>query len=155
MGRLSKLIGLKPADQALIVLTTWLLLVAMVGLATVGLDRTYRLIDRLSSVARVVPKPPEHRILWALDVGTTTLPLEVDCLPRAFVGQCLLSDCGIDAVVRIGVRNGTDGFEAHAWVERRDEVVIGQLDGLDRFQPITEFSGDTTHSRSASPVEPA
>lgn len=57
---------------------------------------------------------------WALavDRGLRWLPGDSACLVRAHALRQLLQSDGVaDAVVRIGVRRGAAGFEAHAWVE--------------------------------------
>ena len=39
------------------------------------------------------------------------------CLARSVVLACLLERQGVPAQLRMGVRKGENGFEAHAWVE--------------------------------------
>lgn len=48
------------------------------------------------------------------------------CLVRAFAGYVLLRQCGHPGVLRIGVvRDGEQGFSAHAWLECQGRILIG------------------------------
>ena len=50
-------------------------------------------------------------------IAATYGPLRTTCLPRAVVLSALLQRLGFTAEVKLGVRQGQRGFEAHAWVE--------------------------------------
>lgn len=64
----------------------------------------------------------------ALDRALRILPGESACLVRSAALRDLLVARGVPgAEVRIGVRRGPDGFEAHAWVE---------LDGTPLAEPF-------------------
>lgn len=55
------------------------------------------------------------------------------CLVRSILLARLLEGQGIQAQLRIGVRKGENGFEAHAWVET-DGVILNEApDVSDRF----------------------
>lgn len=48
------------------------------------------------------------------------------CLSRALAGSVILARHGHPTSLRIGVRRpGGDGFEAHAWLERAGQVLVG------------------------------
>jgi hypothetical protein len=141
--RLSKFASLSRHEQALLVGTTALLAASRLLLATVGLARTVPVVDRLE---RLVPPfrrtaSPED-IAWAVAMGSTLLPLELSCLERAVVGNAVLNGHGITADLRLGVDTSGAEFQAHAWIVRDGEVLIGVLPDLDRFTPLprTEFS---------------
>jgi hypothetical protein len=50
-------------------------------------------------------------------VAATHGPFRATCLPRSVVLWALLRRHGVDAELKLGVRRGDRGFEAHAWVE--------------------------------------
>jgi len=55
------------------------------------------------------------------------------CLQRALAGSVILARHGHETRLRIGVRRPTpDAFEAHAWLERDGEVLVGG--------PATDFA---------------
>jgi hypothetical protein len=59
------------------------------------------------------------------------------CLPQALAAEAILRRQGHPADLRLGVKRGDDGVEAHAWVESYGRVIVGEGDGaLDRFEPL-------------------
>ena len=50
-------------------------------------------------------------------VAATYGPFRAKCLPRAIVLWSMLRNERVAAELRLGVRHGDHGFEAHAWVE--------------------------------------
>ena len=66
------------------------------------------------------------RIVWAIDTAANLLPFELLCLPRALGAKYLLRR--VPAItLEIGIEiNSAKRFEAHAWIERNGDIVIGQ-----------------------------
>ncbi len=63
-------------------------------------------------------------------VSTTARYLQSTCLVQALVLKYLVSDSRLV----IGVTGG-EAFEAHAWVERKGEIILGEVRET-RFTPI-------------------
>lgn len=58
------------------------------------------------------------------------------CLTQALALHILLRRRRLQSTIRIGVAKENGGpFEAHAWVESEDKVVIGEID-LPRYTPM-------------------
>jgi len=55
------------------------------------------------------------------------------CLARSVVLACLLERQGVPAALRIGVRKGENGFEAHAWVEAAGVSLNEEQDVGERY----------------------
>ena len=52
---------------------------------------------------------------------------KVTCLTKALTAHYLLSKNGYSSLVKIGVGKDSEGqFEAHAWLEYDDYVIIGE-----------------------------
>ncbi len=65
------------------------------------------------------------------------------CLPQALATRVMLERRGIRNRMLIGVAKSAAGsLEAHAWVEVGDEVVVGRLRDLSRFQRMPELPDD-------------
>jgi hypothetical protein len=128
-------------EQVLLSASALLLLSCRGLLAVVGLDRARWVSRRL---ARIVPprsvEQPDH-ITWAVTCAAAFLPGSGTCLAQAVVGEALLAAHGYSSTVRLGVKKSSAEFAAHAWVEREDTVVIGELSDLDQYQPLSEWSG--------------
>lgn len=116
-----------------------------VGTASVAVLRARRVVSKsplgtLVGMHQAVSEPGEGSVLepgiaritdrWgrALDRALRILPGDSACLVRAAALRDILVARGVPgAEVRIGVRRGADGFEAHAWVE---------LDGTPLAEPV-------------------
>jgi Transglutaminase-like superfamily len=74
------------------------------------------------------------KIVWAVEVSTQLSPGGAKCLARALTLHSLMQQQGYDPILRIGViKNPLESLQAHAWVEYRDEVVIGNLPDLEKY----------------------
>ena len=82
-----------------------------------------------SSTLRKDSKPdhdvPMHRIRFMIQMAARYVPSST-CLVQALAGYILFSKYGYTTLIKIGVLNEDGQFEAHAWLERGDEVVLGE-----------------------------
>lgn len=77
-------------------------------------------------------------IVWAVSVSSRYAPGGAKCLAKALTTQLLMNRYGYEHSFRIGVaRDDTQKLEAHAWVEYRGQVVIGDLQDLNRFKLLS------------------
>ena len=72
-------------------------------------------------------------------VAATYGPFRAKCLPRAIVLWSMLRHDGVAAELRLGVRHGDRGFEAHAWVEVDGLSLDGQPEAVP-FVPLRPFA---------------
>jgi hypothetical protein len=138
MGRIRKLLGLPPGQR-------WLLLKAVVLLAAVRLllwllpfPNVRRLINRASRRSRQLAADPVpvDRLAWAVEMASRFVPGGGHCLSKALAAQILLMRRGHRAEVRYGaVRQTTDDFVAHAWLESEGRAIIGG-DSLNRYATL-------------------
>lgn len=134
-----KLVSLSRDEFLLLGTTAALLLTSRALLTVVGLDRTHRTLDRL---VRVLPPYATVRnpdaIPWTIEGIDAYIPIYFSCLMRALVGERLFAANGYQTEIHLGVAKDEE-FEAHAWVERRGEVVIGEVSDHDRFRPLYSY----------------
>jgi hypothetical protein len=107
--------------------------VASLAVRLLPLDRAVGLFSSRSpspSVASCVVQP--ERIAALVDRVLSCSSAR--CLAKALVLQWMLGRRGIASEVRIGVRRGDGPLRAHAWVERRGQVLIGQ--GCETYVPL-------------------
>lgn len=78
-----------------------------------------------SSRKREIAQAEIDRVVWAVDTAANILPMTLLCLPRALAAKYLLRE--LPAVtLEIGVEiNPAKKFEAHAWVEKNGNIIIG------------------------------
>ena len=82
----------------------------------------------------------EVEVVWAVKAVSRYIP-NVTCLTQALAVQFLLARSGYASRIQIGVAQDEESrFEAHAWVECRNAVVIG-ASGVARFTPLLSVEG--------------
>jgi Transglutaminase-like superfamily len=75
-----------------------------------------------------------RQVAWAVRLASRYVP-GATCLPQALATHILLSRCGHQSCLHVGVAS-MQKFEAHAWVECDGNVVVGEREKLDRFESI-------------------
>ena len=75
------------------------------------------------------------QLSWAVRAISRYVP-RATCLTQALVLHIMLRQEGLPSRIRIGVSKDAGHFEAHAWVESHERVIIGDS-GLQRFTPMT------------------
>jgi hypothetical protein len=85
-----------------------------------------------------------EQIVWGVRAVSRYVP-NATCLTQALVVQRFLITSGYRCRFRLGVaKDAVRGFEAHAWVECDERVVIGESVGesvTSRFTPIAAWDG--------------
>jgi hypothetical protein len=82
---------------------------------------------------RVTYPAPVEKVTWAMTVASRYVPAST-CLSRALATQTLLRRGGHLSSLRIGVARDKEGaLQAHAWVENEEQIVFGNLEGLDSY----------------------
>jgi len=85
------------------------------------------------------------QLSWAVGAASRFVP-HATCLTQALVLHILLRREGLQSTLHIGVRKDSGHFEAHAWVESQDRVVIGDC-GSERYIPMLVWDGlERNHS---------
>jgi hypothetical protein len=83
-----------------------------------------------------------EQIVWAVQAVGRYIP-NATCLTQALVVQRFLIRSGHRSRLRLGVaKDAVRGFEAHAWVECDERVVIGESAGesvTNQFTPIAAW----------------
>jgi hypothetical protein len=82
-----------------------------------------------------------EKIAWAVAVASRYVPAAT-CLTQALAGQILLAQHGEPALLQIGVaKNEAGKLEAHAWVESRGRIIIGDSEELFRYTRLPSMEG--------------
>ncbi|MDQ6914187.1 MAG: lasso peptide biosynthesis B2 protein [Actinomycetota bacterium] len=113
----------------------WVLLVAArLALRVVRFGRVRAVARRLAHQGRRGRRAEPEEVAGAVARASRAVP-RATCLVRALAGAVMLARHGHPAVLRIGVA-GRDSRElAHAWVETRGTIVLGDI-GLDGYVPL-------------------
>lgn len=120
---------------------------ALLGVASVRirlgvqpLARVLEHVRRRSDRASAGPRPEIPVLVWAVRASGRRLLWKNPCLTEAIALWGLLRRHGYESRIRIGVaRHGAGSFEAHAWVERDGEVLIGGPRSPETYVPLPVF----------------
>jgi hypothetical protein len=116
------------------------------GLRTLGLRRVEAVLGkRLQPGRRTAAGEAAYRALrTARMVAVAARYAGGTCLAQSLVLTRFLERAGIPAELRIGVRKGERGFEAHAWVEAEGTILNDTPDVAERF---AAFEGNFAPAR--------
>ena len=95
---------------------------------------------RFRRLAQFFIQGSDERIVWAIEATGRRLGGLSTCLIRALVAELVLdaNDAG-PVSLTIGVRRTASGaFEAHAWLARKDRVLIGAP--ADEYVPLVNWT---------------
>ena len=88
-------------------------------------------------------RPPEPRIIWALEARGRWFGSGSTCLGRALVAELLLETLESPLTVVIGVAAGADGMRSHAWIERNGHVLVGGDYARRQYVPLVAWRSAT------------
>jgi hypothetical protein len=127
---------LKLSEVLLLAQAGMWVLAARIGLFLLPFGRLQRLVALLTRGTHA-PSFSDDRVsqlTWAVSSASRFVP-QATCLTKALALHILLRRAGFQSRIHIGVRREDGRFEAHAWVESQDKVVIGDFE-LKRYCPI-------------------
>lgn len=146
MRILRSFLRLSRGQRRALLRATGLVSIVRVALRVLPFERLRRMLSRFAHAPPDVSpatQPEIDTIVWSLSAAGRTLPDAGRCLIEALAGHVLLARRGVPTDLRIGVARDPDGtFKAHAWLERGDRVVVGQLGAeLQRYTPFPAMRG--------------
>ena len=71
---------------------------------------------------------------WAVSAASRFVPRST-CLVKALALHVLLKRAGLQSSIHFGVAKQGESFEAHAWVESQNQIVIGNFES-NRYLPM-------------------
>jgi hypothetical protein len=152
MTKLRKALALSASDWLLIA-QAWMWFGAVeVGLSFLPLQKLLRVIQRPGrsrkgargegELHRTIPE----RAARCVELAARLHVFDCTCLRRALVLYALLTRRGFDAQLLIGAARATNRrLEAHAWLECRGRVVLGEP-APGRYSTLCALSGSTLHA---------
>ena len=94
--------------------------------------------NRVRRLAQFFVRGSDERIVWAINATGRRLGRLSTCLIRALVAEVVLDSNDGPLSLTIGVRRTAAGtLEAHAWLTRRDRVLIGAT--ADEYLPLVHW----------------
>lgn len=122
-------------EQRILLKTLFLMVKIRLMLWLMSFPRIQRSFKYIKPTA--TDKAAVTNLIWSVKVVSHYVPRST-CLTNALTGYSLFSLYGYPSQVKIGVGKSSEGeFEAHAWLEYNDEVVIGESEK--EYVPLLDF----------------
>jgi hypothetical protein len=135
--------GYSASKRLLVVRATSMAFAVRCALWIVPSRVVLRLVE--ARVRRQLARPPGRErftagtLAWGVRIAARRVP-HATCLTQGLVMRLLLAENGIQSILRIGVgRNEKGKFDAHAWVEIEEGVIIGG-EQMHRFVPLPDLT---------------
>ena len=124
-----------------------LLLGIRLGLALLSFQRLRKGLVQISRVTsytqQKLPRDIDdtnrvvRQVVWAVEKSAQLMPGGAKCLAKALATQVLLARRGCEGELKIGVAKNDQGqLEAHAWIVKDQQVIMGKLPNLERFTSL-------------------
>jgi Transglutaminase-like superfamily len=129
---------LTAADWRLLVAVAVAQVVAAAALRAMPVQALRAGAGRFRRLARFLVHGSDERIVWAIEATGRRLGRLSTCLIRALVAELVLDSNEGPLSLTIGVRRTAAGtLEAHAWLARRDRILIGAT--ADEYVPLVNW----------------
>lgn len=84
-----------------------------------------KIMGRFTVVSGESHSVPIEKLTWAVAVMSRYVP-KATCLTRALTAQIVLAGQNYPSNIKIGVSKNKGEFEAHAWLEYDNIIVLGE-----------------------------
>lgn len=129
----------RPGDQARVALAAVLLVSISLWFVVGSFSWIRRYLLWFCDVASpIVPgTPAPEQIVPAVEAADRHIPGHRTCLMRSLTAEALLRLYAFTPDHRIGVtKEAKTNMKAHSWLELHDDVLIGDLEDLSRYEPL-------------------
>ena len=120
-------------DKFILIKSFFLLWIIRVMLWILPFSVIQKIANRFTIVSGEFHSIPLEKLTWAVAVMSRYVP-NATCLTRALTAQILLAGQNYNSNLKIGVYKGNGEFEAHAWLESDNKIVLGESET--EFVPI-------------------
>ena len=141
MKQLNRLLKLSGSEFRVLVCACLLLNSIRLSLWLFPFNFVRRKLEQLSAVWICKDKNSSISvgfIGWTIYIASRYTPGGAKCLVRALATQLLLNRYGYEHQLYIGVvKSSADAIAAHAWIEYQGRVIVGRLNNLSEFKPLS------------------
>ena len=111
-------------DKYIIIKSFLLLWAVRIMLWMLPFSVIQKIIGRFTAVSGESHSIPLEKLTWAVAVMSRYVP-KATCLTRALTAQILLAGQNYSSNIKIGVSKTEGNFEAHAWLEADNKIILG------------------------------
>ena len=125
MGIIHSFVKLSFEDKFILIKSFSLLWTIRIMLWILPFAVIQRIISNFTVISDESHSIPLEKLTWAVAVMSGYVP-KATCLTRALTAQILLAWQNYPSNIKIGVSKCDGEFEAHAWLEADDKIVLGE-----------------------------
>ena len=133
MGIIHSFLKLSLEDKYILTKSFSLLWTIRIMLWILPFSIIQKIVGRFTIISGESHSIPLDKLTWAVAVMSRYVP-KATCLTRALTAQILLAGQNYPSNIRIGVSKDNGEFEAHAWLEADNKIVLGE--SKTKFTPI-------------------
>ena len=133
MGIIRSFLKLSFEDKHILIKSFFLLWIIRIMLCILPFSVIQKIVGRFTVVSGESHSIHLEKLTWAVAVMGRYVP-KATCLTRALTAQILLAGQNYRSNLKIGVSKTEGNFEAHAWLESDNKIVLGESET--EFIPI-------------------
>jgi len=142
MKRIRQFVELSPQERSLLLRAVILVATVRLALWTMPFGAVRQLLGKRRTVSTRLAAISAKRLSWAVQAAARRIPA-ASCLTQALALQHLLARAGHPAELHIGVaKDAARGFQSHAWVEYRGQILLGDNGELEHYSPMLALKED-------------
>ena len=112
-------------DKCIVIKSFFLLWIIRMMLWIFPFSVIQKIVGRFTVISGESHTVPIGKLTWAVAVMSRYVP-KATCLTRALTAQILLAGQNYNSNLKIGVSKNNGEFEAHAWLESDNIIVLGE-----------------------------
>lgn len=136
MGIIHSFLKLSCEDKFILIKSFFLLWTIRIMLWILPFSTIQRILNKFTVISGESHTIPLEKLTWAVAVMSRYVP-KATCLTRALTAQILLAEQNYPSNIKIGVSKTEGNFEAHAWLESDNKIVLGE--SKTEFTPILDI----------------
>lgn len=141
MTKILNFFKLKNSEKIIIFKALFLLWIVRVMLSLLPFRSIEQIIQKLTVKSdNNTSQFSIEKLTWSINIMTSYTP-KATCLNRALAAKILLSQYHHPSVVKVGVSKNEGEFEAHAWLESNNKLILGQSEK--NYVPILKMGEKT------------
>jgi hypothetical protein len=132
---------LKSSEKIIIMKALFLLWIVRIMLSLLPFKSIEQIIKKFTVISNSNGSQFSiEKLTWSINVMSSYTP-KATCLNRALAAKILLSQYHHPSDVKIGVSRNEGEFEAHAWLESNNKLILGQSEK--NYIPILQMGEKT------------
>jgi hypothetical protein len=141
MTKIHNFLKLKSSEKMILIKALFLLWIVRIMLSILPFKVIKQIIKKFTVIPNNnAPKYPIEKLTWSINVMSSYTP-KVTCLNQALAAKILLSQYHYPSDVKVGVSKDEGKFEAHAWLESDNKLILGRSEKI--YIPILNMGEKT------------